>query len=74
MLADAMYLSAFTVRTIETPVDGALYYRELMKKAAGSRPKGATKDHLAAVRESFAVMNPCVLNAYFGTGKSVDRL
>lgn len=74
MIADAMYLSAFTVKTVEMPVDGALYYRELMEKAAGSKPKGPVKDRLAAVRESFAVMNPKVLNAYFGTGKSVDRL
>lgn len=34
-----MHLSAFTGKTVSLPIDGDLYYSELMKRVASSRRK-----------------------------------
>lgn len=38
-LSNAMHLSAFTGKTVSLPIDGDLYYSELMKRVATSRRK-----------------------------------
>lgn len=66
MLSNAMYMSAFTEKTIKLPLDGHVYYNELMKRVSASKPKPPVSDPLAAVRETFSVKDPRQIDKYFG--------
>ena len=66
MLSNAMYMSAFTGKTVSLPLDGQEYYNELMKKVKTSKTKPPVKDPLAPVRETFQIKDPKQVEAYFG--------
>jgi len=66
MLSDAMYMSAFTGRTVDLPLDGEEYYKELKKRVDASKSKKPVSDLLGAVRETFQVKDPKQVEEYFG--------
>ena len=53
-LSNAMHLSAFTGKTVELPLDGELYYSELMKRVATSRRKASGKTVFADTSDTYA--------------------
>ena len=52
-LSNAMHLSAFLGKTVELPLDGDLYYEELMKRVKTSRRKTATAQVFADTSGSY---------------------
>ena len=71
MLSNAMYMSAFTGKTVELPLDGKVYYNELMKRVAVSKTKPPVADPLAPVRETFSIKDPKQVEKYFGITERV---
>ena len=66
MLSNAMYMSAFTGKTVDLPLDGEEYYKELQKRVAVSKSKKPVTDLLGPVRETFQVKDPKQVEEYFG--------
>lgn len=71
MLSNAMYMSAFTGKVVELPLDGTAYYNELMKRVSVSKPKPPVSDPLGPVRETFGVKDPKEVERYFGISEPV---
>ena len=53
-ISNAMHLSSWLNRTVELPLDSALYYEELMKRVATSRKKDNVKTVVADVSNTYA--------------------
>ena len=66
ILSDAMYLSAFTGKTVSLPFDGKVYLKELNKRSMSSKAKEPAKDPLAPINETFAVKDTKLIDSYFG--------
>ncbi len=71
MLSNAMYMSAFTGKTVELPLDGEAYYDELMKRVSVSKTNPPVDDPLAPVRETFSIKDPKQVEKYFGITERV---
>ncbi len=54
MLSNAMHLSAFTNKEVTLPIDGDVYYEELMKRVATSRRKTNVVEIVADTEGSYA--------------------
>ena len=66
ILSEAMYLSAFTGRTVSIPFDEDDYLDELSKRLASSERKKPVDNPLAPIEETFAVKDTKLIESYFG--------